>query len=56
MSTQEKQDGDFKMKKPKAKQLGKQDEVTKVDLRQSKPEEPIKVDLATPKQVVEEKV
>ena len=56
MSTQEKQDGDFKMKKPKAKQLGKQDEITKVDLRQSKPEEPIKVDLTTPKQVVEEKV
>jgi len=47
MSTEVKQEGDFKMKKPKAKQLGKVDEVVKVDL--SKPQqqenEPIKVDL-----------
>ena len=57
MSTQEKQEGDFKMKKPKAKQLSKQDEITKVDLKQPEPEAPIKVDLATPKQeVVEKKV
>jgi len=32
MSTQVKQEGDFKLKKPKAKQLGKVDEVVKVDL------------------------
>ena len=57
MSTQEKQEGDFKMKKPKAKQLGKVNEVVKVDLKQPEPEVPIKVDLAIPKQeVVEEKV
>jgi hypothetical protein len=57
MSTQEKQEGDFKMKKPKAKQLGKVNEVVKVDLKQPEPETPIKVDLAIPKQeVVEEKV
>ena len=52
MSTQEKQEGDFKMKKPKAKQLGKVNEVVKVDLKQPEPEAPIKVDLATPKQEV----
>jgi hypothetical protein len=47
MSTQAKQEGDFKMKKPKAKQLGKADEVIKVDLTKPKQqeEEPIKVDL-----------
>ena len=47
MSTQTKQEGDFKMKKPKAKQLGKVDEVIKVDLTKPKQqeEEPIKVDL-----------
>jgi ABC-type amino acid transport substrate-binding protein len=47
MSTQTKQEGDFKMKKPKAKQLGKVDEVVKVDLSKPKQqeEEPIKVDL-----------
>ena len=47
MSTQTKQEGDFKMKKPKAKQLGKADEVIKVDLTKPKQqeEEPIKVDL-----------
>ena len=57
MSKQEKQDGDFKMKKPKAKQLGKANEVIKVDLKKPEPEAPIKVDLAIPKQeVVEEKV
>jgi hypothetical protein len=57
MSTQEKQEGDFKMKKPKAKQLGKVNEVVKVDLKQPEPEAPIKVDLTTPKQeVVEKKV
>ena len=57
MSTQEKQEGDFKMKKPKAKQLGKVNEVVKVDLKQPEPDAPIKVDLATPKQeVVEKKV
>ena len=57
MSTQEKQEGNFKMKKPKAKQLGKVNEVVKVDLKQPEPEAPIKVDLATPKQeVVEKKV
>jgi hypothetical protein len=56
MSTQEKQEGDFKMKKPKAKQLGKVNDVVKVDLKQPEPEAPIKVDLTTPKQVVEEKV
>ena len=46
MSTQVKQEGDFKMKKPVAKQLGKVDEVKKVDLSKPKPEEPIKVDLS----------
>ena len=56
MSTQEKQEGDFKMKKPKAKQLGKVNDVVKVDPKQPEPEAPIKVDLTTPKQVVEEKV
>ena len=56
MSTQEKQEGDFKMKKPKAKQLGKVNDIVKVDLKQPEPEAPIKVDLTTPKQVVEEKV
>jgi hypothetical protein len=57
MSTQEKQEGDFKMKKPKAKQLGKVNKVVKVDLKQPEPEVPIKVDLAIPKQeVVEKKV
>jgi hypothetical protein len=46
MSTQVKKEGDFKMKKPKAKQLGKVDEVVKVDLAKPKQqEEPIKVDL-----------
>lgn len=46
MSTQVKQEGDFKLKKPKAKQLGKVDEVVKVDLAKPKQqEEPIKVDL-----------
>lgn len=46
MSTQVKQEGDFKMKKPKAKQLGKPEEVIKVDLSKPKQEEePIKVDL-----------
>ena len=47
MSTQVKQEGDFKLKKPKAKQLGKVDEVVKVDLSKPKQqeEEPIKVDL-----------
>ena len=57
MSKQEKQEGDFKLKKPKAKQLGKANEVVKVDLKKPEPEAPIKVDLAIPKQeVVEEKV
>ena len=57
MSKQEKQEGDFKLKKPKAKQLGKANEVIKVDLKKPEPEAPIKVDLAIPKQeVVEEKV
>ena len=46
MSTKEKQEGDFKMKKPKAKQLGQPDEVVKVNLTKPKQEEePIKVDL-----------
>lgn len=45
MSKDVKQDGDFKMKKPKAKQLGKVDEVVKVDLKKQTQEEPIKVDL-----------
>lgn len=46
MSTQVKQEGDFKMKKPKVKQLDKVDEIVKVDLsKPSKQEEPIKVDL-----------
>jgi hypothetical protein len=46
MSTQVKKEGDFKMKKPKAKQLGKVDEVVKVDLAKPKQqEEPIKIDL-----------
>jgi len=46
MSTQVKQEGDFKMKKPKAKQLGQPDEVVKVNLTKPKQEEePIKVDL-----------
>jgi hypothetical protein len=53
MSTNEKQEGDFKMKKPKAKQLGKTDEVVKVDLKQTKPEEPIKVDLTKEKDAVQ---
>ena len=39
MSTQTKQEGDFKLKKPKAKQLGKVDEVAKVDLSKQKKEE-----------------
>ena len=39
MSTQVKQEGDFKLKKPKAKQLGKVDEVIKVDLSKPKQEE-----------------
>ena len=39
MSTQVKQEGDFKLKKPKAKQLGKADEVIKVDLSKPKQEE-----------------
>jgi hypothetical protein len=57
MSTQEKKEGDFKMKKLKAKQLGKANEVIKVDLKKPEPEAPIKVDLAIPKQeVVKEKV
>jgi len=57
MSKQEKQEGDFKLKKPKAKQLGKVNEVVKVDLKKPEPEAPVKVDLAIPKQeVVEEKV
>ena len=54
MSTNEKQEGDFKMKKPKAKQLGKTDKVVKVDLKQTKPEEPIKVDLTKEKDAVQE--
>jgi len=54
MSTKEKQEGDFKMKKPKAKQLGKTNEVVKVDLKQPKPEEPIKVDLTKEKDAVQE--
>ena len=54
MSTNEKQEGDFKMKKPKAKQLGKTDTVVKVDLKQTKPEEPIKVDLTKEKDAVQE--
>ena len=54
MSTKEKQEGDFKMKKPKAKQLGKTNEVVKVDLKQSKPEEPIKVNLTKEKNAVQE--
>ena len=54
MSTNEKQEGDFKMKKPKAKQLGKTNEVVKVDLKQTKPEEPIKVDLTKEKDAVQE--
>ena len=45
MSTQTKQEGDFKMKKPKAKQLVKKEEVTKVDFKKPVQEEPIKVDL-----------
>jgi len=56
MSTEVKQEGDFKLKKPKAKQLGKVDEVVKVDL--SKPtqqDEPIKVDLTKkPEDAVQE--
>ena len=44
MSEEVKKEGDFKLKKPKAKQLGKiESEVVKVDL--TKKEEPIKVDL-----------
>ena len=39
MSTEVKQEGDFKMKKPKAKQLGKVDEIVKVDLSKPKKEE-----------------
>jgi hypothetical protein len=39
MSTQVKQEGDFKLKKPKAKQLGKVNEVVKVDLSKPKKEE-----------------
>ena len=54
MSTKEKQEGDFKMKKPKAKQLGKTNEIVKVDLKQPKPEEPIKVDLTKEKDAVPE--
>lgn len=54
MSTKEKQEGDFKMKKPKAKQLGKTNEIVKVDLKQPKPEEPIKVDLTKEKDAVQE--
>ena len=45
MSTQTKQEGDFKMKKPKAKQLVKKEEVTKVECKKPVQEEPIKVDL-----------
>ena len=47
MSTQTKQEGDFKMKKPKPKQLGQADKVVKVNLSNPKQqeEEPIKVDL-----------
>lgn len=45
MSTQTKQEGDFKMKKPKAKQLVKKEEVTKVEFKKPVQEEPIKVDL-----------
>ena len=39
MSTQVKQEGDFKMKKPKAKQLGKVEDIVKVDLSKPKQEE-----------------
>jgi hypothetical protein len=54
MSTQVKQEGDFKMKKPKAKQLGKTDtEPVKVDLS-VKQEEPIKVDLTKETDAVQE--
>ncbi len=54
MSTQVKQEGDFKMKKPKAKQLGKTDtEPVKVDLSVKK-EEPIKVDLTKEADAVQE--
>tara|TARA_R110000803_G_scaffold110309_1_gene178687 strand:- start:6893 stop:7987 length:1095 start_codon:yes stop_codon:yes gene_type:complete len=58
MSTEEKQEGEFKVKKPKTKQLVKKDEVIKVDLAAVKEEEPIKVDLAIPKEeeVSEEEV
>ena len=45
MSTQVKQEGDFKMKKPKAKQLVKKEEVTKIEFKKPVQEEPIKVDL-----------
>jgi hypothetical protein len=55
MSEQVKQEGDFKMKKPKAKQLGKvSDEPVKVDLTKPKAEEPIKVDLTKEKDAVQE--
>lgn len=54
MSTQVKQEGDFKMKKPKAKQLGKTDtEPVKVDLSVKK-EEPIKVDLTKETDAIQE--
>lgn len=46
MSTQVKQEGDFKMKKPVPKQLGKVDEVKKVDLSKPNLEEPVKIDLS----------
>ena len=55
MSEQVKQEGDFKMKKPKAKQLGKvNDDPVKVDLTKPKAEEPIKVDLTKEKNAVQE--
>jgi len=55
MSEQVKQEGDFKMKKPKAKQLGKvSDEPVKVDLTKPKAEEPIKVNLTKEKDAVQE--
>jgi len=54
MSTQVRQEGDFKMKKPKAKQLGEtKTEPVKVDLSVKK-EEPIKVDLTKETDAIQE--
>ena len=54
MSTEAKQEGDFKMKKPKAKQLGEtKTEPVKVDLSVKK-EEPIKVDLTKETDAIQE--